>query len=924
MSKLNEINQLGQAIWLDYIRRSLLTSGELRELIDAGVCGVTSNPTIFQKAVAAGADYDGDIERLAAKGKQVEEIYEDLVLADITSACDLLRPLYDSTQGGDGYVSLEVDPGLARDVQGTIDEATRLFAAVGRPNLMIKVPATAEGIPAIEALTAEGVNVNATLIFSIESYESVATAYISGLERYCDTGRDPSRVASVASLFVSRVDTAVDKELDKLGRKELKGKAAVANAVAAYARFKEIFGGDRWKDLAAKGARAQRPLWASTGTKNPDYSDVLYVENLMGPETVNTLPPATLNALMDHGKVAPTLESGLDEARSNLSSLEEAGVDLRAVTERLLEDGVKAFSESFDSLHAVIAAKREQLLARGGLLTSDLGAYSEAVDSALRELASDRIMERIWSHDHTVWRPDPKEIENRLGWLEAPGDMIDRLDAVDELCRQVRRDGYTHALLLGMGGSSLAAEVIRKTLGVREGFLDLEVLDTTDPGAIRGCEGRHDLSRTLFIVASKSGTTVESMSLFKYFFNRVAELKGDDRAGQSFVAVTDPGGKLADLAREHSFRQIFLNDPDVGGRYSALTYFGLVPAALCGADLRLLLDRAATAACRCGGAGCAVKDDNPASRLGSTMAVLARAGRDKLTLVMPPSMESFGSWAEQLIAESTGKDGRGILPVVGEKLGPPDLYEDDRVFVQLRLKDDRAYDLELDALKTAGHPVVVIDLEDSYDLGGQFFLWETATAVSGHLLDIQPFDQPDVDSAKRLAREMVSAYKESGELPDDGPETPEPGALREFLSQGRRGDYIAIQAFITPCPENDEILDDFRLVLRKRHRLATTVGYGPRYLHSTGQLHKGDRGNGLFVQLTCDDARDLPIPDEAGSQESSVGFSVLKMSQAKGDRRALLEAGRRVIKFHLGENQKADLESLVDAIDAGRAGRPGA
>jgi transaldolase/glucose-6-phosphate isomerase len=913
MSRLAELSRLGQAIWLDFIRRQLITSGELRELVESGVTGVTSNPSIFEKAIAGSSDYDGAIERLAAGGATVGETYENLAIDDIKCACDILRPVYDRKRGGDGYVSLEVDPGLARDTRGTVDEAKRLFSAVDRPNLMIKVPSTPEGIPAIETLTAVGVNVNATLIFSSTAYEAVALAYIDGIESNIKAGGDPSGIGSVASFFVSRVDTAVDKALEDRGERELLGRIAVANAKVAYSRFKELFGGDRWIALASKGARVQRPLWASTGTKNPAYSDILYVDELIGPHTVNTLPPSTLDAFIDHGTVALTLESDVEEAEEALERLSGLGIDLEAVTDKLLEDGVNSFAKSFDTLMTVIAEKREKLAGRERV-SARLGPCTVAFETALDGLAEEKVVERIWAGDHTVWRPEPTDISNRLGWLRAPEDMTANLECIGGFVDRLKEDGYTHALLLGMGGSSLAPEVLRKSFGVRKGYLDLSVLDSTDPGAVLAHAKRLDLSKTLFIVSSKSGTTVEPLSFFKFFYRNVSEELGAVRAGDHFTAITDPGSKLAGMAEELGFRQAFLNDPDIGGRYSALSYFGMVPAALVGADPRLLLDRAWTMACRCGGAGPPGDGDNPGAVLGTALGTAAAAGVDKMTLFVSPGIESLGDWIEQLVAESTGKDGRGILPVVRERAGDPSVYGADRLFVLIRLEGDETHAEAARALGGAGFPVVTLPVGDVYDLGGQFFLWEMATAVAGHLLDIQPFDQPDVEAAKVLAREMVASYKQSGEINDDEPAAADAGSLESFLSRAAEGDYVAIQAYLPPTPENDEALDALRLRLRDKHRMATTVGYGPRFLHSTGQLHKGDRGNGLFLQFTCEDAGDAPIPDEPGSKRSSISFGVLKASQAIGDCKALTRAGRRVIRFHLGVNAADEVKGLADSI----------
>ena len=442
-----------------------------------------------------------------------------------------------------------------------------------------------------------------------------------------------------------------------------------------------------------------------------------------------------------------------------------------------------------------------------------------------------------------------------------------------------------------------------------------------------------DLSRTLFVVSTKSGGTVETLSLFKYFFNRVVELVGPEKAGDHFVAITDQVSQLDEIADRYNFRAKFLNDPDIGGRYSALSYFGLVPAALVGVDLEVLLERAEQMACDNGGCTEPAQADNYAARLGVIMAELAEAGRDKLTLIISPALRSFGDWVEQLIAESTGKEGKGILPVVGEPVGAPEVYADDRLFVYLRLNGDDTYDTAVDRLESAGYPLVRIRMKDTYDLGGQFFLWELATAVAGARLGINPFNQPNVEAAKDLARQMVAAYQEEGQLPEPAPALQSDGilvygdppaseaelitsgdALRAFLAQAQQGDYIALQAYVKPDAETDWALLELRTRLRAYTRLACTTGYGPRFLHSTGQLHKGDGGNGLFIQLTADSPEDVGIPNQAGSPESSISFAVLKTAQAMGDRQALLDAGRRVIRFHLGKDVPGGLEKLTAAL----------
>ena len=558
----------------------------------------------------------------------------------------------------------------------------------------------------------------------------------------------------------------------------------------------------------------------------------------------------------------------------------------------------------------------------------NLGPYQRNVDKALVELTENRIISRIWGHDYTVWKHDPTEITNRLGWLHSPEVMAESVERITGFVEGVRKDGYTDALLLGMGGSSLAPEVFRKTLGVNEGYLDLSVLDSTDPGAILAHAERLVPSRTLFIVSTKSGTTVETLSFFKFFYNWLRESVGEERPGEHFIAITDPGTPLVDLARRYRFRECFLNDPDIGGRYSALSYFGLVPAALIGMDVGTLLDRATTMVGNCEACNSPVEGYNHGARLGAVLGELAMSGRDKVTLISSLQIESFGDWVEQLIAESTGKEDRGILPVVWEKVGPPASYGADRLFVYMRLEGDEVYERAVAELEGAGHPVVRLSLNDTSELGGQFFLWEMAVAVGGHRLGINPFDQPNVEAAKSLARQVVAEYTEKGSLPLETPALSADGiavygeitagnpfeALTRFLGAAQSGSYIALQAFLQPTLEVHEALQNLRTGLRDRFRLATTLGFGPRFLHSTGQLHKGDAGKGLFLQFTADAPRDAEIPDEAGSHESSMSFGVLKAAQAIGDRQALISRGRKVIRFHFERDLIGGLTQLTEGL----------
>ena len=897
MNPVQEVQRLGQSIWYDNIRRGLIVSGELQRLIDLGVTGLTSNPTIFEKAIAGSSDYDEALLALSQQDKDTPEIFEGLAIEDIQVTADLLRPIYDRTMGGDGYASLEVSPHLAHDTGGTIVEARRLFGALDRPNVMVKVPATLEGIPAFRTLVGEGINVNVTLIFSLDMYVRVSEAYISGLEDLSKSGGDVSRVASVASFFVSRVDTVVDSLLEgaiREGQTQLKsllGRAAIANAKLAYRDFQNTFRDVRFVSLREKGARVQRPLWASTGTKNPAYSDVLYVESLIGPDTVNTMPEATLTALLEHGSPTRAITQGVPDAGLTVQSIEEAGISMDQVTAKLLDDGLRAFADSYDKLLGNIRGKVAELREREHAHPSmSIGKYLTDVEAAVEELQQREVVGRMWRKDHTVWKPDPTEITNRLGWLTVTDVMCDQIPDLTAFGHEVRNAGFRHVVLLGMGGSSLGPEVLRQAFATSDGYPELIVLDSTVPAWVRAVSEGIDPARTLFLVSSKSGSTTEPNAFYAHFRSLVEGAMNQEQAGRNFVAITDPGTSLEELAHEKGFRRIFLNPSDIGGRYSVLSYFGLVPGAPIGVNIATLLDRA-----DCMREGCASfvpAHDNPGAWLGAVMGTMARKGRDKLTLVTSPSISSFGLWVEQLIAESTGKEGKGIIPIAGEPQVAPELYGDDRLFVYMRLGQD--YNSETDdaiqQIESSGQPVVRLDLRDKYDLGAEFFRWEFATSVAGAILGINPFDQPNVQAAKDMTEKVLGQYQASGRLPQIGATM----TFQKLLSEVRLGDYLAIMAYVGQTPEVDQALESLRRSVTERYSIATTLGYGPRFLHSTGQLHKGGPSSGLFLQLTEDHKDDLVIPGETYS------FGSLADAQALGDLEALQASGRRAARVHLG------------------------
>ena len=930
-NQLKQLLDAGQSVWLDNLRRGMFASGELQGLIDKGLRGMTSNPTIFEKAIGTGNDYDEQLRTLLDKQTDASALFWDLAVQDIQSACDLFRPVFDRAGGDDGFVSLEVSPLLAHDTQGTVDMAKELWKRVNRPNLMVKIPGTNEGVPAIEECIAEGVNINVTLIFAIEFYEKTTRAFIRGLQRRAEKGLDVSKIRSVNSVFVSRIDTAVDKiiqsRVDK-GEKQLEsllGKAGTANLKLTYQKFLEIFNEPEWKALEAKGAKVQRPLWASTSTKNPKYFDLMYIEPVVGKDTVNTMPPQTLDALLDHGKVQPnTVLQDVDDAKATMNALAENKISLFDVTHQLQVDGVSSFSDSFAALLGAIVYKTNQL--RTG--TTERVQLPEGTGDVA---VGDDFLKRLWAKDATLWSSEPAHaeiIKHALGWLDIPQKMVESVANLQSFAKEVAAE-FSHAVVLGMGGSSLAPDIMRATFGKVEGYPQLHVLDSTDPQQIRNLEEQLDIADTLFIVASKSGTTTEPDAFYRYFCDRVSKTVGANKCGRQFVAITDPGTELETEAKQQGFRACFLNDPNIGGRYSALSVFGMVPAAIAGYNINLLLDR---------GLGAMAANDKgvtaksaPGVRFGSAIGTLAKNGRDKLTIVTHPSIEAFGAWAEQLIAESTGKMGKGILPVEGEPLGDPSDYANDRVFVYVGSnlpKPAAGTDEKLKALEAAGHPVIRLAMNDQYDIGEQFYLWEIATATAGAILQIDAFDQPNVQESKDNTKALLAEYKTKGSFDEPSATvttdamditflsgskqitgSDATSALSGVFNQIKPGDYVAFCAYIDRDEENIEALHEMRLKVRDAKKCATTVGFGPRFLHSTGQEHKGGPDTGVFVQITADAPFDLQIPG------LSVGFKTLIAAQALGDLQSLDKRNRRGIRVHLKGDVTSGLKALSDAID---------
>jgi transaldolase/glucose-6-phosphate isomerase len=943
---LKVLNAFGQSVWLDYIRRSLITTGELARLIaQDGLRGVTSNPSIFEKAITGSTDYTQTLEELRKrKDLDAKGIFELLAIRDIQDAADVLRPVYDQTKRRDGYVSLEVSPHLAHKTQETIDEARRLWKAVGRENAMIKVPGTPEGIPAIRQLISDGVNINVTLLFAQEVYERVADAYIAGLEELAKRGGDVSHTASVASFFISRIDTLVDSQLadriktaknasDQALLRSLQGKVAIANGKLTYQRYKQIFSGARWAALASRGAQTQRVLWASTSTKNPAYSDVLYVEELIGPDTVNTIPPATYDAFRAHGKPRASLEENLDAAHETMEALARAGVSMKQATDKLTEDGVQLFEEAFDKLlQAVDKHCTKAAPSAVNNLTYHLpDDLTQAVKATLAEWKTNNKVQRLWARDASLWTNTDES--NWLGWLGITDDQLAHLNPLMQIADEIRAGGFTHALLLGMGGSSLCVEVMKLTYGKIQGHPEFFVLDSTDPAQIRAIEDTLNLPKTIFIVSSKSGSTLEPNIFKQYFYERVKHVVGPTEVGRHFIAITDPGSKMQQIAEAAGFRNVFFGVPSIGGRYSALSNFGMVPAAIQGVDVARFLDRVEEMVHAC--ASVVPADENPGVILGAILGTLQKLGRDKVTIITSPGISDLGAWLEQLLAESTGKEGKGLIPVDREQIGPPAVYGSDRLFVYLRLEKapDAKQDGAVTVLEKAGQPVVRIAVPDIYELGQEFFRWEIATATAGSIIGINAFNQPDVEASKIATRRLTDEYEKTGSLPPESPffddrdiklftddknaaalkqaatnDATLTGYLRSHLARLQPGDYFGLLAYVQMNDAHETQLQSIRHAVRDKKRVATCLGFGPRFLHSTGQAYKGGPNSGVFLQITCDDASDLPVPGQ------KYTFGVVKAAQARGDFQVLAERSRRALRVHLGVDVAAGLTKLQQAI----------
>jgi transaldolase/glucose-6-phosphate isomerase len=936
VNPLKQLNECGQAPWLDYFTRSLVEGGELKTMIERdGLKGVTSNPSIFQKAIGESDEYTGAIGDFLANGDHSNtEIYEHLAVTGIQGAADVLKPVYDATDGRDGYVSLECSPYLANETEATVTEAQHLWDSVNKPNLMVKIPATPAGMPAIRRVIAKGINVNVTLLFSIDAYEQVVEAYISGLEDLKAKGGDVSKIGSVASFFISRIDTAVDKKLDALSDKsvaeKLRGKVAIASAKIAYTRYQALFAGPRWDALAKAGAKTQRLLWASTSVKDKALKDTLYVEAMIGKDTVDTIPPATMDAFREHGVVkADAIEDDVAGAKASLAALMDAGVSLDEITDALVVDGVQQFADAFDKLFASIATHRREILGDKTPTLEILPGSDEAKAAFEAETETWRkhgLIRKLWAMDKSLWTGADEDKWG--GWLDIVGRELGD-DSLKTFAEDVKARGFTDVVLLGMGGSSLGPEVISETFGPQAGAPRFHMLDATDPQQIHDIDAAIRIETTLFITSSKSGGTLEPNIFTDYFLDRVGKACGADKVGEHFVAVTDPGSPFEKRAKELKFWRIFYGVPSIGGRYSVLSKFGLVPAAAIGVDVKRFLETTQKMVRACGAD--TPPSDNPSVQLGIALGVCAsKLGRDKITIIASPGIADLGAWLEQLMAESTGKQGKGLIPLAGEPLGAPEVYGKDRFFAYLELdgQADKAQEAAVAALAKAGHPLAKIKVKDVWSIGQEFFRWEIATAVAGAIIGINPFDQPDVEASKKKTSALTADYEKSQTLPKDEPVFRENGIalyadprnadelgrhntlsgyLKSHFGRIHEGDYAAFLAYIDRDTAHEEALTGVRIVVRDKTHAATCVGFGPRFQHSTGQAYKGGPNTGVFMQITCDNPHDIDVPGHKYS------FGVVKAAQAQGDLEVLNERGRRTLRVHL-KDADAGLSELAKAV----------
>lgn len=740
MTTLHQLHEMGQSTWLNTLRRSFIQSGELRTQIEQGIQGLTVNAALFQKTIIAATDYDQAIRQETAAGTPARHMRDSLMAVDAQMAADQLHWIFEETNGRDGFVSQELDPALTVNATKTAAEVRHLAALSDRNNIMVEIPATPAGLEAVTALIGDAQSINITHIFAVDTYERAAQAYIAGLEYLFDT-HSMWRITpkAVASFSVSAIDSAVDDILLQMGRPDLQGKTAVALAKRLYERFHQIFSGPRWEKLARRGALPLRPKWTRTTPRSFTYRDTYYIEALIGPGTVTTFSPATLNAFLDHGTVAPTLTQGVEQAHAHLAQLADLGIDLDAITGQLQRQHLRASEKQFEAGIHAISRKREALESDWHRLETDLGSYEAGVEAALDEIDQAEIIARIWAQDESLWPAAAAGTAPPLGWLHLTAVMEENEARLRQLAQSVLEEGFTQMVFVGPGSLCLGAEVMHATFGkpAQPPYMPYPYpeLFTADLAHLpdETLEEKLDLKRTLFLVAAQAKDAVNGMFGFNHFYNQMVEAVGREKAGTHFVVLTDPGSLLVEVAQQHRLRHVFINDPHLSPLYTPLSFFGLVPAALVGADLATLLGRAAAAAVNTQTSFAEMLPDNLGASLGLALAELAAHGRPQVALLPSLALRPLARWVTHLLRQGSGGRLQPAVAASADEALAADLL------VQLRLPGDAQYDTAVQTHRDAGKPAVVLHLQDLYDVGGQLFLWQMATAVAGHRLHVNPF-----------------------------------------------------------------------------------------------------------------------------------------------------------------------------------------
>ena len=884
--------------WINDLSPSMLKEKNIDALPAAGIRGYSLHLDFIGDLIAATDELDSYFtEKSDLQGNALETLLYQTA-ADYAADAAARNAL----------VSVPLLPAVFSGQAQFSESLAHFSGAISAKNIALQLPAVPENISLAAEAFRLGYSVHFTSVMANQQFQAILEQYTAALQSRKDAGQDIASVRLLISLPIggddvgpySRGDTgkAQNGDLERILRIKQKLEINLQD--------------ETLQSLLAAGANAPELIWSSILPGNGALPDAYYVD---------ALQEGAFEA--DLYQVERILQSAAKQTHAvDMPDTQEAPAD---ITERLDSFYERLRDQASDTLARISRLMREKsndLLSNQQVFVVHNAAKVDT-QATLDKISKENWVARIWRHDHTVWNPEPKEITNRLGWLHCPERMIQHVKYLESFVAEIILENrFTHVVLCGMGGSSLAPEVFQKTFGTKPGYLELSVLDSTDPWAMNHVDDTINLDQALFVISTKSGSTIETVSMMKYYYHKLVSKCGPDKAGEHFIAITDPGSSLIKVAEEHHFRKIFLNDPNIGGRYSALSYFGLLPASLIGIDVRQLLRKA-------GEMQTHLMQTGSKSRLGVQLGALlgqsALAGRDKLTFILSPAIQSFGDWVEQLVAESTGKNGKGILPVVGEKVLSPRFYQDDRLFVYMHLVNDHTHDESVQALTKAGFPMIEIVLDSILELGSQYLLWEFATAMAGAVMGIQPFDQPDVENAKVSARKMIADYKETGSLSTTKPIFQQQeisvfgecggstlsDILNEFLNHIEVPKYCAVQAYLPPSEDVHAALADIQTRIHSSRYCATTVGIGPRYLHSTGQLHKGDCGNGVFIQITSDPVIDLMIPDEMDAPGASVSFGILKLAAALGDQDVLRKAGRPVLHIHLGKDVYSGLKQIA-------------